>query len=240
MESLSSRQAVEIARAICAKVEADMVPLVERTVAAQLEAKSSLLEASYAEQLSSTTKSLESEVERRLETKSLGLQKSSQSVYDRQMAEKSAFLQEAYKTNMLSAAKMLEEKVTKEMETKTAAMIQSFQATLTKMAEDLRRSEKSFEQRLASLSKMHEAGFEQIKSIVQGLPVPQVHLSVPESAINVNVKQEPVEVNIQDKAFNISVENKLEVPKRTTTSEKSIVYGPTGRPETIVEKTSEE
>jgi len=62
---------------------------------------------------------------------------------------------------------------------------------------------------LANIQKSYElgyqAGFDQIKTLLQSLPVPQVNISVPENAIQVKQQPSQVTVNVPDHAIEVKM-----------------------------------
>lgn len=93
-------------------------------------------------------------------------------------------------------------------------------------------------------------------SLADALPAPQVtvhvpdqppatvNFSVPDGAVRVDVHQQPSIVNVPEGSIRVDVSQpealEVRMPKRKQRVEKSIVYGPTGRPDKIVEETTEE
>lgn len=161
---------------------------------------------------------------------------------------------------ILEASKAIHAAIHDELRLSMSAGLKSFESDLmlrvgAMFEKELNRrvtpTMKEMEDRMIALEKSYENGMKQVQSILKALPTPIVNLSVPENAIQVKqlpvqfnvpenaiqVKMEPSQVVVPENAFNVS----LHKEKSRKVVEKSILYNTgTGRPEKIIEQTTEE
>lgn len=121
----------------------------------------------------------------------------------------------------------------------TRAAVADLTQHIAKMDAELKSwFQKVEEEYSAGLDETQARFLEAFQKTVASLPAAQVRVTIPENAIKVEMEPgPPVQVTIPENA--IKVETSVKTPPRPRMVEKSIVYGPDGRPQKIIETTAD-
>lgn len=139
----------------------------------------------------------------------------------------------------------------KEYEDDTSGHLRVLERKLLDLSDKVELLLASLDEREKRIEASNQALIGHVKSLVTAQAAPVVHLSVPEGAFKIDLpapivknilpKQEQVAPVVNVNVPEGAIKTIVEMPRRTTKVEKSIIYSQvTGRPEKVVEEMTEQ
>lgn len=186
-------------------------------------------------------KIIEGELGKALDSKIAGLQRSFGAGLvahvEKAFEEKVKEIQERYETDLLDKMeKRFSSMIHGLVEDRAKGLQQAYEKMNSEAAAFYKEFYRDYE---TSLAKHLEASHSQLKALLEGMPRPEVSVTVPANSIQ--IEQLPSQVVLPDRAIQVSIDQRLSMPKRKSVVTKSVLYDPSsGRPDKVVEETTEE